>query len=445
MLRAAHPEPSVRRPRTLPLAALLVIVSAAGSVVSAQTLDQLITPEIYGTGVEPGVTVTSRSRPELDPAGLRAGNVVVRPLLTESLGYESNVLGTARPRGSAVVQTSAGVSATSDWSRNSARAEITVDDVRYPSLNRQSFTNWTATLGGTYEVGRDVLTVQYQHLSLHQTTRDLDVPLLDQPIGFDVDTLVGSYRVNLNRVSITPGLAVSNYDYSNGTAAGLPYRQGYRDRVVVTPSVATGYEFSPRRSVVLVLRDAVASYTANPAGLPRRDYNDPALLGGIDYDVSGLLRLRLLLGYEARIFASAAYKTITSPVLEASAIWTPTGLTTVTGTVARRIQDTADDSTAAFTQTSVLLKVDHELRRNVLLRGSGGVYFGEYERGVGNQTLYTVGAGATYLLNRSVRISATYDFLGRSSSAAATLGPNGQSFGSSYTDHRALLQLRLAL
>ena len=430
---------------TATVLAIPILGLATARPVRAQLLDQFISRDIYGAETAPGVTVTSRSRPELDPLGVRVGNVVVRPQLVESVGYESNVLGRARARGSAVVETAANLSAVSDWSRNSARAEITVDDFRYPSVPQQSYTNWTASLGGTYEIGRDVLTARFEHLSLNQTARDLDVPSLQGPVNFNVDTVSASYRVNLNRVSITPGVSVSNYDYANGTANGLPYRQGYRDRVVVTPSVATAYEFSPRRSVVVVMRNAVASYTQRQAGLPVRDYNDPALLGGVDYDITGLLRVRLLAGYEARIFASAGYKTIQSPVIEVSAIWNPTGLTTVTGTVSRRIQDTADDSTAAFTQTSVVGKVDHEFRRNILLSGSGGIYFGEYERGVGNQTLYTAGAGATYLVNRNARLSATYDFLSRSSAGGATLGPNGQSFGSNYTDHRLMLQVKLSL
>ena len=444
MLRTPRPIPRARGTVAAPLVSAIMLGSLSLPA-SAQILDQFIDPNVYGVANEPGVTVASRGRPELDPAGVRVGNVVVRPQLNESVGYESNVLGTRRARGSPMVQTTAAISAASDWSRNSAQAEITVDDVRYPSLPRQSFTNWTATLGGTYEIGRDVLTVQYQHLSLNQTTRGLDVPFLERPIGFDVDTLTARYRVNLNRVSVTPGVTVANYDYSNGVANGLPYLQGYRDRVVVTPSVAAGYEFSPRRSVVLVVRDAIASYTNSQAGLVRRDYHDPALLGGIDYDLTGLLRVRLLAGYEARVFSSAAYRTIQSPIVEASAIWNPTALTTLTGTVARRIQDTADDSTAAFTQTSVSLRVDHELRRNLLLRGSGAVYFGEYDRGVGNQTLYTAGASATYFLNRNARLSAAYDFQARSSGSGAALGLTGQSFGSSYTDHRVLLTLRLAL
>lgn len=128
-------------------------------------------------------------------------------------------------------------------------------------------------------------------------------------------------------------------------------------------------------------------------------------------------------------------------------IWTPTNLTTVTGTLARRIQDSSDETTAGYTESYIQLRVDHEYLPNVLLRGDAGAYFTQYSGGGGNQALYTVGAGVTYLLNRNMQVAASYDFSARDSgtSGNATLGLTGQPFGSSYTDHLIMLQLRLRL
>lgn len=421
--------------------ALLAEAPPAG----AQILNQYLAPDVYGEDVAPSVTVLSRGRPDYDAPGVRAGNFIIRPQLTENAGYESNVLGTGKAVGSALIQTNASLSAQSDWSRNSVRAEFSVDDHRYLSQARQSFTDWRATLGGSYEIGRDVLTTQYNHFNINQTSRDLDVPRLDHPVEVSVDSANLAYRVNFNRASVTPSVTVANYTYANGAAGGIPYPQDYRNRFVVTPSLTLGYEFSPRRSAVIVFRDANASYSNFKLGGARRDYNDPALLAGIDYDLTGLLRLRVLAGYEMRTFVSSAYKTINAPVIEATAIWTPTGLTTLSGTVARHIQDSTDETTAAFTQTSVITSVDHELLRNLLLRGEAGVYFGEYSGRAGNQTLYTAGASATYLTGRLVRLTASYEFRARDSARTVGGVSPTQSYGGTYTDHTVLLRVRIAL
>ena len=77
--------------------------------------------------------------------------------------------------------------------------------------------------------------------------------------------------------------------------------------------------------------------------------------------------------------------------------------------MSRHIQNTTDESLAASTQTSVALFIDHECLRNMLLHGSAAYNIAEYRSGGGSQTLYTAGAGVTYLANRYARVSARYD------------------------------------
>ena len=443
----------------------------------AQLLDQFISPNIAGVGIEPGVTVQSRARPDYDSSGVRLGSFVLRPNLMESAGYESNVLGTSQARGSPVVRTNGEVTADSDMSDGTVSAGLTVDDMRYPDQQRASYTNWTARLGGSHEFGRDTLSAQYLHLNLNQTLLDLDVPQgLNQSLAYRIDLGRLSYRATFNRLAVTPTLEVSNYSFDNGTTgAGTVYQQDYRNRVLLSPSVSATYELAPRRNLVAVLRDSQAVYSRAPPGLTRRDYSDVSALGGASYDLTGLLTVRALVGYEVRSFNSAAYKTISAPVAELAVVWTPTGLTTVTGTVARHIQDSSDETTAGYTETSVGVRVDHEYRRNVLLQANAAFYQDDY-RGGGNQSLYAVGTGATYLLNRNVSATVGYDFLARQSTNGAgtnlgatnatnnvlaainglgatgaqgvgtgALGSSVGSFGNSYTDHRILFQLRLRL
>lgn len=409
----------------------------------AITLDRFIAPDVPGYDVAPGVTVASRERPLYDPLGVRVGGFVIRPVLEETVGYSSNVTGTRDARGSPIIRTDAAVRAQSDWSRHSLGASFTLGDVRTPARSSLSFTDWTISAGGTYDIGRDTVSLAATHQNLNQTPRDLDTAQLDRTIAYRVDNVRLGYRAVFNRLSLQPGLDVTRYDFDDGTAGGQPYPQGYRNRVVVSPAVTAAYQVAPRRDLVFVLRDASAFYTDRPPGTPRRDFDDVSALAGVAFD-AGAIRYRLLVGYQVRVFASAQYKTIQAPVVEAAAVWTPTGLTTVTGSVARRIQDSADETTAAFTGTGVQLAVDHEYLRNVLLRATAGVTLAEYGRGQGDQTLYAAGASATWLLDRNLRLGAGYNFFNRRSSGRGSLGL-GQGFGSSYTEHRALLQFRLAL
>ena len=407
----------------------------------AQLFNQFLPANIYGEGTEPDVTVTSRIRTGYENPGIHAGTFTIRPLVNESFGYESNVLGLARPRGSTVVQTNASIDAASESSRATVNTALSVADTRYLDLAHQSFTNWNARLGGTYDLGRDTASVLVTHDTLSQTQRDLDVPQLDAPLSYAIDTLHLAYRAMFNRLSLTPSVDTSRYSFDSGFSGNRIYDQSYRNRVVVTPGVLAAYEFATRRSAVVVVRNTTAFFSSGTAVAPKRNFNDVSVLAGVDYDIDGVLRARALVGYESRSFTSNAYRTIQAPVAELSLIYNPTGLTTITGTVARRIQDSADETTAGVTALSASLRIDHELRRNILLTASGGISQNDYNGG-GSQTLLAGSVGATYLLNRYAAAGLTYDVTSRASTTTV-LNLNGFSAGANFVDHRVLLQLKL--
>jgi hypothetical protein len=432
------------------LGAVALVMFLAGHSAHAQMqgqlLDQFIATDIPGIAVGPGVTVTSRQHPEYDSLGVRLGEVTVRPELNETVGYDDNVLARKPASGSMLVETNAQMQADYNGSVVQGSAALTVDDYRFPEQQEQSYTNWTAQIGGSYEIGYDTLTAGFQHLNLAQTVRDLDVPQLDRALPFRIDSGRVEYKAMFSRVFVQPSLTLSSYSYDNGTVLGLPFIQSNRDRVVVQPSVTVGYELAPRRNLIVVVRDANATYSNQIAGQPTRNYNDAAILAGIDYDAGGIWRYRLLVGYETRTYQSNQFKTIQAPIIEATAIWNPTGLTTVTATANRHIEDSTDETTVGLTETAVKLRVDHELFRNVQLWTTAALFFDDYAQNQGHQSLYTLGTGATWLLNRNMQLTASYDFSSRESNGSATLGfIPGQVFGSNFSENRYLLQLHLAL
>jgi len=71
----------------------------------------------------------------------------------------------------------------SDLARNNIGGDLGVDDEPYRDLPRQSFTNWTASLGGTWSIGRDQLTPGASHFSLHQPPTDLEALPSDAPVA----------------------------------------------------------------------------------------------------------------------------------------------------------------------------------------------------------------------------------------------------------------------
>ncbi len=452
------------------MAAALALASVAAwpGIAQAQTSIGTYFPAgVPGYDKQLGVTVLSRLRPLYDEPGVRVGDVVIRPTLDELIGYNSNVNGLASSPGSWLVETAPAISATTDWSRDRLGAAVSLTNYAYLDTPRQSYTDASVSIGGGYTIGRSDLTLAYSHLSLYQTGTQIGALATDVPLHYQVDDLRSDYTFDLGRLSFTPNVDLSRYQFDTAIIQGVDSGQQYRDRVVLQGGVTTRYELSRQHDLLLVLQGVNSHYTQPQEGQPTNNSMSALAMAGIDYQASGVFRYRLLAGVEHRAFASAAFKSRTSPVLQAGVIWTPTGLTTVTGTASRTIEDVSAEGTAGFIYNDVGLVVDHEYLRNVLLQGRAGFQAAEYLGG-GSSTSYTVGAGVTWLLNRHMRLSANYDYTDQHGSGGTVnpgvptpavlntggivssgltggaLNPNTLTSGS-YTQSLFLLSLHLAL
>src|SRR5262249_11311621 len=122
---------------------------------------------------------------------------------------------------------------------------------------------------------------------------------------------------------------------------------------------------------------------------------------------------------------------------EAALIWSLSGMTTVTASVTRGIEDAAQEGIVGYTFTRAGLIVDHEYLRNVLLQASASMQYDNYLQGGGHDSRLALGAGVTWLITRHMRLSATYDFTDQHGTASSTLQTTGN-----YTRSIGLLTLR---
>ena len=421
---------------SIALAALGCALASGGA--AAQLLDALLPPGVPGYGTDPGVTVASRLHPGADPPGIHAGAFLLRPLLEESLGYDDNVLGGTAKQGSVVVHTQPSLLAGSDWSRDAVGLYVAADDRRYISAPEQSRTDLTLSLGGALDLGRDRLTLAAAHFDRHEDRTDLDALPSDRPVAFQVNDARASYAWSSGRWTVTPSLEASSWHFDATSILGVPVGQSYRDRTVLQGGVTASYELAPLRNLLVVTRAIGQHYTVPAAGQPVLDSTGTQMLAGFDYDADAVWRLRLLAGAEHRSFA--AFRSQTAAIAEGELAWMPTGMTTLTLTLNRSIEDAAQEGVAGFTNTSARLTLDQELRRDVLLHASVGVQHADFLQGGTRQDDYAFGAGITWLASRSMRVSATYDLTAQEGGRVATVPLSG-----SYTRNQVLLTLRLGL
>jgi hypothetical protein len=409
----------------------------------AQSIDTYFPSGAGGYDQQLGVTVQSRARPLYAAPGIDVDGFDIRPKIDESLFYNSDPSG-ASGQGSWGSSTAASVTAGSLWTRNSLGLSLGVDNFRYFSLPALNHTNWNIGLGGGYTIGDSQLALAYSHQSYSQLGNTLGTVQTQTPIADQTDTAQLSYTFNFSRFSVTPDISASSYRFGTATVLGVPLNQQYLDRNALAAGVTTRYAMSDAGGFLFVVRGVDNSYTNPQPGVPSNNSQNFLLLGGLDYQAKGVWRYRLLAGVEMSTFAAAQYPTNTSPTVQASVIWTPTGVVTLTGTLTRAVQAPQSAGTNGFVLTSANLVGDYEFRRNILFQARGGLQYAQYLQG-GAQTNFTVGAGVSWLLNRNLRLSLDYDTTEQigTSKFSTPLNPNTLVSGS-YSQSLLALTLHVA-
>jgi hypothetical protein len=415
---------------------LLLAIAQAG----ARMLDTLFPEGVPGYGTQPGVTVLSRLRTDHDPLGLREGPFRLFPRIETSLGYDDNVLGGSPKRGSWVASTRPSALLLGDWTGYTLGAYAALSDTRYPSQAGQSRTDGSVAIGGTADIGQDRLTLAGSYVATHQDRTQLDALPSDKPVGVRIADTRAEYAIRSGRWEWTPHLAYAHWQYGNTTIQGVPASQAYRNRDVLRGGLTVRYELAPLRNLVVLTQAIRQSYPNPGPSQPAPDSSGFRMLAGIDYDDNAVWRYRLLVGVESRRFASAAYRAHTGLTAEGEIVWTPTGMTTVRATLTRGIEDAAQEGVAGFTYTAGRLRIDHELTRSILLHASAGLQQANFLQSGGQQWGYTFGVGASWLINRQMRLSATYDGSGIQG-GTTTVNP----LTGDYSRNIALLVLRLGL
>ena len=381
-------------------AAIAWAIKAAGQDVATLLPDGL---PGFATALRPAKTPD----PDFQQLGVRSGDLLILPRLSEALGYDSNVLGGPDAQGSVTVGTNASVQTKLDRQDETLGSFVSIDNLQTPELPGQARTDATASLGGAFKFGQDVLTMGGAYFFAHEDRTALDALPSDAPIPYQLTDLRADYALKLDRLTLTPNIELQLYRFGNASIFGSTVSQSYQNRNVVQYGLTGSYETSPDRNIVVVARGLSSLYTDQPAGQPSHNSLGWELLAGIDDRLDAVWRVRILAGWQQRDFSSPAFQGHGALAAEADAVWSPTPLIDVTGSLTRTIEDAAQESASGYIATAARLAVDYQWRRNVWLDGSATLQHAAYLNFDGAQTGAAFEVGATWWINRRMTLNAT--------------------------------------
>ncbi|MGX5733629.1 outer membrane beta-barrel protein [Bosea thiooxidans] len=383
-----------------------------------------------------------RTTPEQDPwaaPGLRLGSVILRPGITNSIGYDTNPqrIAGADAKGSAFSRHEADLDVQSDWGVHELKGRLRGSYLNYFRNHDASRPDGEGNLDLRLDASRDTRILLESRARL-DTQRpgspDLTANVVGRPLTWQYGGSAGVTH-DINRLQLTLRGSVDRYDYEDARlSSGAILSQKDRNLTQYGLRLRAGYEVSPgfRPFIQGEIDQREFDEPVDSSGYARSSKGATARLGA-SFEISRQLTGEVSGGYQDRNYDDPRLKNLRGFVGDAAVIWAPTPLTTVTLRGTADLGDTTVPGSSGTTMRRARLEIAHALRRNLTVTGFAGFGRTDYEGQNIREDFTDIGARLEYKLTRTfaIRASFTHERL------------NSTQPGSDYTANVSLVGIRV--
>lgn len=367
------------------------------------------------------VSVKERPHPEYEALGVRWGAFHAYPQLQSDVSFDSNIFATdGNEESDTLIRLAPSVEVESDWSRHSLTAFARGQKTWSGSYGSEDYQTWSVGTAGRLDVRRrTTLGAGVDHArEVEPRTSSNSPQSIAEPIRYDRTQAYLTASQTFNRLRLSGRADARSFDYQDGvTIGGTPVSQAGRDQTTYELTGRADYAISPATAVYarVSMNDRAYDF-AGTVSEPKRDSNGVNALVGIDFELSNLVRGEAGVGYLNQSFDAAAYGSISGLSTRVRLEYFTTPLLTLGLTADRSVGDASAVGAAGFLSTTVQLSADYELRRNVIVEARVGFAQEDFDVIDRQNDRWFGGIRATYLLNRRLGVTASYDYENRNSS-----------------------------
>lgn len=419
-------------------------VRASG--VRGVTQRQFRPPQPTVTGLppapEPPPPPRRRSAAEEDPyaaLGFRLGSVVLKPSLTNGVGYDTNpqrTTGSAR-KGSPFSRHEGEVEIQSDWNVHELKGKLRGGYSSYFRNHEASRPDGEGNLDLRLDASRDtriLLESRFKLDTQRPGSPDLNAPVVGRPLVYQYGGSAGVSH-DFNRLQMTLRGSIDRSDYEDATLVnGATLSQADRNQTQYGLRLRASYEVTPGfKPFVQGEIDTRQFDQAVDSNGFRRSSDGATGRIGTTFEISRQLSGEISGGYQNRKYDDSRLRNLRGFVGDAAILWSPTPLTTVTLRGTSELGDTTIAGSSGTRAHRATLEIAHALRRNLIVTGIGVFSRTVYEGPNPREDYSSLGARIEYKLTRtfSVRASFTHERL------------NSTAPGSDYTANVAQVGLRV--
>ena len=396
-------------------------------------------PEISPPGRGPAETVMARPRPDYDPTGYELGGFRIFPEVVVSAGFDDNIFRTdGGEKGDFISVVRPRIQMRSDFGQH--RLDITAEAAAgfYAENDTENFVDYRADARGHVDILRGLrLESALTFERGHEDRGSPDAGGGAEPTEFDRLAALAVLAGQSGRFRYRLGLGTTSLDFHNVRAVGGgTLNNDDRDHTQLDLFGRVSMDFGPdlRAFTSLGYRQSEFQSAVDYSGISRGSSSTSTIFG-LEYDSGGIWFARAYGGYRQQVFDDVSLTDVSGAIVGGQVTGNITPLTTVTAKADRDIVETTVAGASSYWDTSLRLRADHELLRNLILSGAIRARQNDF-RGI-DRSDRIIGGGLAlrWLTNRSVWFTLDVDFDQRTSS--------GASRGTDFSQSRVFLRLVL--
>lgn len=355
----------------------------------------------------PEATVDNVRSPDDDPyepTGIRLGTFVLKPSLTQGLGYERNRTGSTSTSRT-FSQTGIRGSLTSDWSRH--QLTIDADGIYQRNLSGTGETEPQLRINGDLRLDlSDDTIVNITGGYAFERESSSDPNAVDGASAQSgLQTLTGGARVtrDFGLIRGTLGTEIERRTYGSATLSdGSKLDLSDRNYTEATVTGRIGYELSPALIPYLEASVGRSLYDDKTDSLGyERSATTLGGRAGVEVDLGEKLRGDLGVGYEQASFDDNRLDAIRALTVDGSVFWSPQRGTDLRLGLQTQIEPSTTGGQSGYVSYAANAELTHELRDNLVARLSAAYTWRNLPAALGpDQNVYLVGTGLTWNINR---------------------------------------------
>jgi hypothetical protein len=361
----------------------------------------------------------SRPNPEYDALGVHLGGFTAYPRLTVTTNFDDNIYAQPTKTGGVFLNIAPSVNFVSNWSRHALDFQLRYQRDQYINQASQSSNEFTASTSGRIDVDHDsAFNFSVSAAALTEPRTDPDViRSLAKPVNYRlVSQDISAYReFGHLRLDVQINNGYYTFDDTPLVGGGI-YPESSRDEDNISERLRISWALGPNVATFVQVTPNQSYFFHRPFnGFTSFNSSGFQVLGGVNAQLGHFFKADAGVGFLKQTYADPKLTGFDGVAFNFDLTYYPTDLLTITAGANHSVAVSGLPGTPASDVSSFHISAVYELLRTLLITPSLNYSQDRYPGTHRQDDRFGAGLKGTYLVNRTIGITAAYNLITQSS------------------------------